>query len=470
MTRTAFMKFAAAGVIAVVGVGVPTAMVMASDGDAVSASPADMARAARSAARATDNLDRGRIDQAVRYAEEAVGLAPLVAAHRSLLGQAYLAAGRFVSAEDSFEAAQTLGAVDSRTVIGDVLAKIANGKSSQAIDMLDAHAQTLPASDYGLALALAGQAERGALVLIDVVRADGSTARDRQNLALAYALAGRWLEARLIAAQDVGAANVGARMEQWAAMSQAGDARVRIAGLLGATPVEDPGMPVRLALRSDARPAVQLAQSDDPAPIAQFAPAAPQPTAEQAVDAMLADNAAQAAAVQTSAPQPAVTEVAAAAAPAGMRFTSEPVVQPLRGAAVAASTARRPAPAARPVRVAAAVAPSAPRAVPTGPVRTTGWAVQLGAYDSVGVARDAWSRLSRRHAQLSSRDAISTSATVRGTAFFRLAATGFDSRADANVVCASVRRNGSNCFVRQLDGRDTVRWASRETTTRVAAR
>lgn len=496
MTRNALVKIAASGMIAVFGIGAPTAMVLASDSDAPRANPS---RAARSAERANDNLERGRLEQAVRFAEEAVAFAPADPAHRTLLGQVYLASGRFASAEESFDAARQLGATGSDAVIGHVLAMIAVGNNAEAMALLEANASTLPASDYGLALALAGQPERGAMVLTDVVRAGGATARDRQNLALSYALAGRWLEARLIAAQDVGAANVGARMEQWAAMTQAGDPRQRIAGLLGTSPSEDPGMPVRLALRDGAPQAVQLARNDDPAPLAMYAPGVPgdavvaQADSAELVEAMIADNEAGTSPGVQSVPQP-VVEVAVATPPAadGIRYISEPVIQQMRGvvAMVAplanpqpAAAAAAAAPAARPVRVAGratvaapvVAAPAAPvaaatRAAPTGPVRTSGWAVQLGAFDSVGVARDAWGRLSRRHAALGARDAISTSATVNGTAFFRLAATGFDSRGDASAVCARVRRAGGNCFVRQLDGRDTVRWASRSVPTRVAAR
>ncbi len=499
MTRSALLKFAASGLIAAIGIGAPSTIVVASDGDAPVANPA---RAASSAGRATQMMQRGRADRAVGYAEEAVALSPYDPAHRSLLGQAYLATGRFASAEASFDAARQLGASDTRTIIGHALSLVANNRANEALALIEAHGATLPASDLGLALALAGQPERGALVLIDVVRAGDSTPRDRQNLALAYAMAGRWLEARLTAVQDLGPAHVNSRIEQWAAMIQATDPRTRIAGLFGATPVADPGMPVHLALVGGR--ATGLAMAGDPAPLALYAPA---PSAENSdlVAAMLSDAASRGNSADSTesvvpfhAPQPFQL-----AAPAGssdnqaaLVFVSNPVIQPLRAmvAMVAPLQNRsRSAPVnavrnARPTRIAGANLPvaaapaaatptgAAPVAVPlrvaaaSGPVRTSGWVVQLGAFNTLAAARDNWVQMSRRHAALASSDGVSTSATVRGRTFHRLNATGFDSRAAAASACASIQSAGGTCFTRSLPASERVQWASRPLSTRVATR
>lgn len=499
MTRSAFFRIAASGLALAIGIGAPASIAHARDGAEVRTNPE---RAARVATRANDAMERGRAERALRFAEEAVLLAPADAGYRTLLGQAYLANGRFLSAEASFDAARELGAADSRTVIGHALSLIASDRAAEALELVDAHAATLPASDFGLALALAGQPERGALVLTDVVRAGDSTARDRQNLALAYALAGRWLEARLIAAQDLGPALVGDRMEEWAGLVQSSNPAVRVAGLIGADVRQDPGMPVRLALRDSAP--VQMAAADpvDPAPVAIYAP--PPPAASAAlVDELLAAAtpspvpAAVAAPVAEVAAAPAVQPVAvpasAPAAQAGQEivFVSNPVIQPLRSAvamvAPLASPSAAPAAAQAPSRsarsgtaaradsataAAAAAETSAPaRAAPSGPVRTSGWAVQLGAYDSVGVARDGWARASRSFAaELAGLDAITTSATVNGRTVYRLAVTGFDSRADAAAACAALSRRGGSCFVRNIAAGEPVRWASRPVGTRVASR
>ncbi|QJQ33184.1 tetratricopeptide repeat protein [Sphingomonas lacunae] len=481
MTRTAFLKLAATGVVAAIGLGAPSAVVMANGGEAPRANPE---RAARTADRAESALERGRIERAVTLAESAVLLSPNDPAHRSLLGQAYLASGRFQSAAESFDAASQLGAVDSRSIIGHALAMIATDRSAEAVALLDSNAQSLPASDYGLALAMAGQAERGALVLTDVVRAGRSSARDRQNLALAYALSSRWLEARLIAAQDLVPDQVQARMTQWTQLAQADSPAVRVASLIGARPVNDGGMPQQLALRPAAPIAPMLAASDDPAPLALYAPPARGET-EELVSAALESGPftgevepAPVAIAQADVP----ASVAAAPAPVvesnGIVFVSNPVIQPLRSmVAMVAPLANEapaarpaPAPAARPARTAAAPA-VAPAAAPTGPVRTTGWSVQLGAFERLAVAQERWQGLSRRHAaHLAAYDGVSTSATVNGRTVYRLSATGFATRAAAASTCAALVRAGGDCFVRQLPAGENVRWASRQTATRVASR
>jgi hypothetical protein len=290
-------------------------------------------------------------------------------------------------------------------------------------------------------------------------------------------------------------------MEEWAGLVQSSNPAVRVAGLIGADVRQDPGMPVRLALRDSAP--VQMAAADpvDPAPVAIYAP--PPPAASAAlVDELLAAAtpspvpAAVAAPVAEVAAAPTVQPVAvpasAPAAQAGQEivFVSNPVIQPLRSAvamvAPLASPSAAPAAAQVPSRsartgtaaradsapAAAAAETSAPaRAAPSGPVRTSGWAVQLGAYDSVGVARDGWARASRSFAaELAGLDAITTSATVNGRTVYRLAVTGFDSRADAAAACAALSRRGGSCFVRNIAAGEPVRWASRPVGTRVASR
>ena len=496
MTRTALLKLATTGLIAAIGFGVPTTIVVASDGDQPRANPS---RAANSAQNAQRQLERGRTERAVGYAEQAVALAPDNANHRALLGQTYMAAGRFESAEASFSAARELGATDSRTIIGHALSLVAVNRASEALSLLDANADTLPASDYGLALAVSGQAERGAMVLTDVVRSGESTARDRQNLALAYAFAGRWLEARLLAAQDLGAARVGERIEQWAAMTQAAQPNVRIAGLIGTSPVQDPGMPIRLALNSTTVQSY-AAVAVDPAPLATYAPPPPSNSAEL-VETMLAD-ARDDREVATAADHEAPGRVAIASVPlvdsavGGVEFYSNPVIQPLRSMVAMVAPLRNPSRAApvtttrngRPARVAGANLPAAavaaapaaalpapavaavPRAVASGPVRTSGWVVQLGAFATTAIARERWASLASRHAALSARDGVSTSATVNGRTFHRLNATGFNSRAEAASACASVTQGGGTCFVRTLPAGERVQWASRPINTRVASR
>lgn len=511
--RSIATNLATSGVILAIGLGAPTAIVVASDGEGTAENPA---AAANRAERASRDLARGRIERALAAAEDAVAYAPNDASHRVLLGNIYMSAGRFASAASSFEAAEQLGATDRRAVIGRVLSLIATGHQAEAHSIVEAHAQDLPASDYGLALALAGDVDRGGLVITDIIRSGNATPRDRQNLAFIYALAGRWLEARLVAAQDLGPARVGPRIEQWAAMLQSNSGLMRVAALMQVTPQNDGGMPVRLALRNAAPVTFAANTPVDPAPVEQYAPPPPVSTTEM-VDAALAEadgnsNAPAATPVPAAAPVVvAAAEVPAAvvvptpaaqpaASPAtnppgswvgsdGRLYVSNPVVQQLRRAVAMVAPLARPhrvAGSINPGRAARAVTPDATPAAttpartvtarlspPTGPVATSGWVVQLGAYDSLAIARGAWTNLSRRHASLSGHDGVTSSASVGGRTVFRLSATGFASRSAANGLCASVRHAGGNCFVRSMAAGENVRWASRTLPTRptrVAAR
>src|SRR5205085_7353538 len=110
-------------------------------------------------------------------------------------------------------------------------------------------------------------------------RVPNATAQTRQNLALAYALTGDWTKARTVAAQDVPADQLDARMQQWMQLAKPAHAFDQVASLTGVTPAAvDPGQPVRLALvKSDTKFAqaapVQQAQPQ----VAEVAPPPPPP-------------------------------------------------------------------------------------------------------------------------------------------------------------------------------------------------
>jgi hypothetical protein len=325
-----------------------------------------------------------------------------------------------------------------------------------------------------LALALAGEPARAVMVLTDVVRSGESTPRDRQNLALAYASGGRWLEARLIAMQDVNPDRVAERMEGWTQMFQSPDPRLRIAGIMGSGVADDPGMPVRFAL--NAQPSgTALAASDDPAPLALYAPSAPVETTGEIVAsvALPAPTPISAVPAADAAPTPASEPVQFAAAPAhnGIVYVSNPVIQQLRAAVAVIAPLAAPSPrgATRPAARPTEAAPA--RVAVAGPARASGWAVQLGSFESVGVARDGWARLSRSFAsQIGGRAAVATQASVNGRSVHRLSLTGFASRAEADSQCRAINAAGGRCFVRSFGRDETLRWASTSTNTRIAAR
>ena len=165
----------------------------------------------RSVEQAQAALAKGKPDRAILIAEQAVTATPRESALRAVLAQAYLKAGRFEAAATTFEDAIELGDDSARTALGLSLAHAGCGRDQDALAILDQHRDKIPAEDFGLALALSGETGRGVAVLTDALRAGPTTPKLRQNLAYAYALDGRWAEARLMAQQDVPADQVGAR-------------------------------------------------------------------------------------------------------------------------------------------------------------------------------------------------------------------------------------------------------------------
>src|SRR5690606_20931689 len=131
-------------------------------------------------------------------AEAAVLADPRNPAWRATLGAAYLDAGRFSSAATSFDDAMALGDTSPRTVLSLALARVGQGRSAEATALLHDHEGRIAAADVGLALALAGEPGRGIHIMSNAIRAGDNNPTIRQNLAYAYALDGRWREARLM--------------------------------------------------------------------------------------------------------------------------------------------------------------------------------------------------------------------------------------------------------------------------------
>lgn len=388
-------------------------------------------------------LSKGQVDKAINYAEAAVSADPRNPGYRALLGAAYLEAGRFDSAATSFGDALDLGDENPRTVLSYSLAKIALGDTRAATDVLDEYARVIDPTDLGLALALAGQPERGMHVLINAVRSsEETTPKLRQNLAYTYALAGNWRAARVMAAEDVPGDQLEARLSQWATMAAPEMYQQRIASLLNVTPRADDGQPQQLALANfpdgdmmmaDAAPEApaELAVADPaPAPVqvAMAAPA-PAPAARPAPAATFAQA--------FSAPEPA-TRTADASNP-GVRYFSNPVVQELPVRAAPAPS--RLAAASPQRRMASATAPA--------PVMSDKAAathlVQLGSYDSKIEAERGWNVLKAKFPQLKDHKPVITQAVVNGRNFWRVAAAGFGPRS-ARSMCGTVKSAGRGCF------------------------
>lgn len=400
---------------------------------------ADMRRAAKEAAAAAKALRKGEAQKAVTHAEAAVTHDPRNSEYRKLLGETYLFAGRFVSAAQALNEALTLDPANGRTALNLALAQIATGAWDAARATLTTHAATIPASDRGLAMALAGDPAGAVALLMEIARQPGADAKTRQNLALSLALAGQWQQARAVASLDLAPDQVDGRMLQWASFARPQNAYDQVASLLGVTPIADNGQPERLALARTMTSAVAAARVADPveayvpgpAPV-DLAAAVPEATS---VDAGLTDIA----------QGPAIT------APSGTQIVFGPrreIVQAIPTRAVRAETSVASVGATKPVRI---DVPSTQR------FAKGSWYVQLGAYDSVGVARDAWGRMIRRTPQLKALTPASASISTRAGAFQRLSVGGL-ARADADALCREVRSDGGNCFVRTAAGDRKASW------------
>jgi len=411
-------------------------------------------------------VQRSELSHALTLTEQAVELSPTDSGYRMLLGDLYLKNGRFVSAEQAFGDVLTLDPNNSRATLSIALAQIAQGENGPAIAALGRLAQTAAPGDVGLAFALAGQPQRAIEMLEPAARASDADGRVRQNLALAYALAGDWQKSRATAAQDVSPAEINQRMEHWASLANPSAGSNRIALLFGVTPVSDAGQPERLAL----------------------APAAPQADAYAGIDIELPTVEASGQAAAAAAPVEVASAVATEAytyeAPAQPDLFAEPAAiasvdlpssvavpaaQPgetaeVRLAAAVEALVEAPAPAAKPAVVAKAPLPTfqaAGKKQQLAPQRPSRFVVQIGAYKSSRQVEQAWAHVQRRY-NLGGSQPLSTTVSIPGKGtFHRLSVSGFGTTSEAGRVCRSIRAKGGACFVRTNAGDTPIQWASR---------
>jgi len=359
----------------------------------------------------------------IDFAERAVDKTPKDASLRALLGSAYFSAGRFASAEAAYKDSLSLNANQPQVALKLALVEIAQGKNSEATALLESGRGMLDPADYGLALALAGHPSEAVNVLQTVARAEGADARVRQNLALAYAFSGDWINARTVAAQDVPADQIDARIHQWMQLASPARPSDQVAALIGVTPAaSDPGQPIRLALNPSAAP---LQADATPAAPSQVAEAAPAPAYEPAPPPVMAQ----------ANPQPAF---------------ETGFVEPPR------------AKASKPRRASASVVHASLRNVPLR--RATGNSssvVQLGAYGNAQRVAAAWNVAAHKFGALKGYTPMSARFDSPKGPVYRLSVKGFASDREARAVCESLRNSGGSCFVRNVAGDRPVQLASR---------
>jgi Flp pilus assembly protein TadD/cell division septation protein DedD len=446
-------------------------------------------QAAQAASSARSALSENDSAAAIRHAELAVSHMPNSAEYRHLLGRAYLAAGRFASAETSFQDALTLNPDLNRTAFNLALTQIAQGDRADALAELNNLEGRLGASDLGLAMALAGNHDRAIEILQQAARANGGDPRARQNLALTYAMAGRWSEARITAAQDISLADLDTRMRDWTQFSAPEHDWDQVSSLLGVeADRNDPGQPVQLALvrQDDTMMMAEAPAADDYAeqnPVVAFtAPAEagsvadvppvieaePEPMRVAAVDvedysAPAADafivedednfEEADAADAIAAAAEPASRPVVALTAPV-VAMAQAPVEESWLAVLRAARAPERPVVAAAPVAQPAAPAASA------APATDGRYVVQLGAFSTEANVRVAWDRAVRRYSGLSAYTP-SHATFDRGRTLYRLSFGGFATSREAARMCRTLRSRGQECFVRTRAGDSPLQMAAR---------
>ena len=389
--------------------------------------------AAHSAGKAEVALAKGKDDEAVTHAERAVLANPRDAYSRTLLGNAYLEAGRFASAAQTFEDAIALGDGSPRTVISQSLALTGMGDRAKAIYVLESNEAAIDPADYGLAIALAGQPQRGVHILSNTLRAGKNTAKVRQNLAYAYAMSGQWREARIMVAEDVPADQVGERMAEWGAIAHPEQYRVRIASLLKVDIAEDPGQPAMLALNNN--PSVEMLASENvESDLAEtdFAYAEELPSAEPAPIERIVFEAED---DGEDEPKPVViASLPSEAAPA-----SAPVAAPGPKFAAAPS-----APASAP-KAAAPAQRKSPVATPAPTLAKGDYNIQLGSYFSEADAKEGWSKFQKMYPELAGAERVISKARVNGKIYYRVAAVGY-AKDSARAMCSSVKGKGGGCI------------------------
>jgi len=403
-------------------------------------------------------IAKGDASKAILTAEAAVEASPNAPANRTILGRAYLLDGRFHSARTAFEDALTLGSTDTRTIVNLALIHTAQGRSAAARALLSEHMAHLPAADYGLAMAMSGDANEAIRVLSKAIHDPAATAKERQNLAYSYALAGHWTEARQMASVDLPPLAAAQRVLGWARTAQPGGESARVLAMMGVTPRgDDAGLPVRLAL---GQPTLETPIHMAAAEPVEAAPSPEDisPEGNSSVEMASADNILpaffdKAAEIVSAEPTELAAPVQPAPANPAMQqaaLTQEPEV----------SAFLRPKPT---MLVKTEIPASSPAAkwLPVNPDSGSKWVVQLGAFSTAKAAKASWRHYVGHNSTLGVFPAIHSSATVRGKEYYRVAVAGFSGRSDANKFCANIRSDGGKCFVR-LGGAEAApsQWAA----------
>jgi hypothetical protein len=146
-------------------------------------------------------------------------------------------------------------------------------------------------------------------------------------------------------------------------------------------------------------------------------------------------------------------EAVAALVDPGPRPRTRPQGHVVRRNAPASEASLQPASAQAALPAAAPAAqPSAPAAQPAPPAEVTRLnpgtrLVQLGAFDSEGMARQTWSQLVARHGDLlGAKSLYLERATHNARVFYRLRVAGFQNTEETRILCERLRGRGVDCI------------------------
>jgi Flp pilus assembly protein TadD len=190
------------------------------------------------------------------------------------MGRDFLAMGLYPKAIEALTKAHELGSgtpEDLKTVNLLAMAQLRGGDPNGAIDTLETaikdNDDLATKNNLGFAYVMAGDLNKAIPILEEVVKDPKCTVQQRQNLALAYGLAGREEDARAIALQDLPPAAVANNLKSYREM------RDKLNGK--ATPVVETPKPKKKAAPKKKSAAVPAASV--PAPAGSVPAAAPTP-------------------------------------------------------------------------------------------------------------------------------------------------------------------------------------------------
>ncbi|HEY5289695.1 MAG TPA: SPOR domain-containing protein, partial [Caulobacteraceae bacterium] len=130
------------------------------------------------------------------------------------------------------------------------------------------------------------------------------------------------------------------------------------------------------------------------------------------------------------------------------------------GATSASVVAATPAPRVKPVKTASidslladagsktATKPAVVAKAVPAKTSGSGFAVQIGAFSSAALADKSWTSAAGIAPEMAGKGKHVAQMTKDGATLYRVAVTGFESRASAQAMCAKLTAAGRTCFVR----------------------